>query len=72
MKIAVKVHPGARQERVQKGEVWEVWVREKPEKGRANRRVMELVAEELGVSRRKVRIIKGKTSRSKILEVEDA
>ncbi len=72
MKIQVRVHPRARRERVQRGDVWEVWVREAPEKGMANRRLVELVAEELGVPKTKIRIIRGAASRNKLLEVEDA
>ncbi len=72
MKIPVKVHPRARRERVQRGEVWEVWVKEAPEKGRANRRLIELVAKELGVSKSRVKIIRGGSSRQKVVEVEDA
>lgn len=41
-----------------------------PEEGRANRALIALLAETLGVSERQVRLTKGAGSRSKTVEVE--
>ncbi len=71
MKIEVKVHPKAKREKVLKGNPWQVWVKEAPEKGKANERLREIVAEEMGVSKSRVKIVKGISSRFKILEVND-
>jgi uncharacterized protein (TIGR00251 family) len=66
--IRVKVHPGSKEERVEKrGDLWEVWVRERPKKGRAN----EAVAKILRRFFRKVKLVKGEKSRIKLFEVEE-
>ncbi|MCD6454604.1 MAG: DUF167 domain-containing protein [Candidatus Aminicenantes bacterium] len=73
MKIRVKVHPRAKKEKVIEGEdLWEIWVNEPPEGGKANKRVIELLAKKLGISKSRIEIITGHKSRQKILEVKDA
>ena len=47
-----------------------VWVHAAPEKGRANRQVCEVIAEELGVRPSRIRIVSGVTSAKKIVEVD--
>jgi len=49
-----------------------IGVREAPEKGKANRALIKLLAESLGVSRRDIRILRGLTSRDKLIEVIDS
>ena len=46
-----------------------VYVTAPPEDGRANEAVIEAVAEWLGVKRRQVEIIRGATSRNKVVRV---
>lgn len=41
-----------------------------PEKGKANKRIIELVSRELEIKKNKLRIISGETSNRKIIEVE--
>lgn len=67
MDIFVKVIPGARQEKVKHtvGGHYRVHVKTPPEKGKANERLVELLAEYFGISRRQVVIRSGKTSRLK-------
>ncbi len=73
MKIEVKVFPGAnRNELVEKEGKIKVYVNPSPDKGKANFRVIELVAEKYGVKKRDVKIVRGLTSRNKILEVNSA
>lgn len=70
MLIKVRVKTGAKRESLKKvGDRYEVAVREKPERNAANARVLALMAAELGVSQKKLRIIKGHHSPSKTLSI---
>ncbi|MFA6636059.1 MAG: DUF167 domain-containing protein [Candidatus Omnitrophota bacterium] len=71
MKIEVKVFPGSKRELVEEkdGKV-KIYVHSPPDKGKANARVVELVAEKYGVRKSQVKIVRGVLSRNKILEVE--
>lgn len=71
MKILVKAKPGAREERVEQidGQTFRVSVKEPPVKGQANEAILRVVAAYLGVSRARVRITSGHTSRSKVIEI---
>ena len=62
---------GAKKELVTKRgpDSYDISVREPAERNLANRRVLELVARELGLSVGKVRIVSGHHSPSKILSV---
>ena len=48
-----------------------VWVHAAAEKGRANRQVLEVLAEDLGVPRSRLRILSGAGSKKKIVQVDD-
>jgi uncharacterized protein YggU (UPF0235/DUF167 family) len=65
--IRVRVVPNSRRESVAqgKGDVLEVRVREKAERGEANARVRQLVALHVGVPLSKVRILAGQRSPTK-------
>lgn len=71
MKIFVKVKPEAKQEKVEEIDDtnFKVWVKEPPEKGRANRAVLKVLADYLNTSQSNVRIISGNTSRNKVIEI---
>ncbi len=71
MYIKVHVVAGAKKELVTKRgpDSYDISVREPAERNLANRRVLELVARELGLSVGKVRIVSGHHSPSKILSV---
>jgi len=71
MKIFVKVKPKAKEEKVQKidGINFKVWVRELPEKGKANRAVIKSLADYFKVSQSNIKIISGSASRLKIIEI---
>ncbi|MEK7093281.1 MAG: DUF167 domain-containing protein [Patescibacteria group bacterium] len=73
MHIKVRVKTGAKNESIRElpDGRFEISVREKPEANMANNRVAELVAEHLGVSAKKVRIVKGHHHPSKILSAGD-
>lgn len=72
MKISVKVKPSAKQERLEKrgDKDFYIWVREKPQEGRANQAVIKVLAEYFGVSKSEVTLLKGQTSKEKIFEVK--
>ena len=71
MHIKVRVKTGAKNERVRKvaDDCFEINVREKPEANAANRRVLELLAMHLNISRKRLRITKGHHSPSKHVAV---
>ena len=71
-RIELTVSPGAaRSELVGRhGDGWRARVAAPPERGRANRVLVELLAEALGVPRDKVTVVAGKTARRKVVEVD--
>lgn len=73
IRLAVRVQPGARRnallDRLANGE-WKLAVSAPPEDGRANEAVVELLAGLLGVKRRALTVVRGASSRSKVIEVE--
>jgi uncharacterized protein (TIGR00251 family) len=72
MKIRVKVKPNSRTAEVsQGGDSFIVKVKEPPKEGKANQAVIKLLAEHFGVPQRRVRILSGFNSRSKIIEVRE-
>jgi len=71
LRLRVRVKPSSKREGVRsldEGSL-EVRVGAPPEKGRANERLIELVSEYYGVRKSDVRILKGASSRNKLLEV---
>jgi uncharacterized protein YggU (UPF0235/DUF167 family) len=70
MRIRVRVHSGARVARTeQRGQELHVWVSTPPVGGRANESVVEVLAERHGVPRSSVRLVSGRTSRTKTFEL---
>jgi uncharacterized protein (TIGR00251 family) len=73
MKIEVKVKPGSkREEVVQEEHGLTLRVKDPPVQGRANRAVIRLLARHFGVPEGQVRILKGFTSRHKLIEIPDS
>lgn len=71
MKITVRVTTGAAaDEVVERDGVWRVRVRARPEAGRANAAVVATIAKELGVPKSHVSIVRGASSRNKVLFVD--
>ncbi len=72
MRLKVRVKPGSKREGVREitPDHLEVKVSAPPEKGKANERVVELLAKHYGVRKSAVRILKGETSREKIIEID--
>ncbi|MDP3965484.1 MAG: DUF167 domain-containing protein [bacterium] len=73
MYIKVRVKTGQKKESVEPGSkgVFKIGVKEKAERNSANARVIKIIAERLGVPAKKVRIVNGHHSRSKILAISE-
>jgi hypothetical protein len=74
VKFFVKAHPKSKREKVVRVDEnhFEVWVKEPPDKGKANEAVREKLAEHLGVARSKISVVSGHASRSKVIELLEA
>lgn len=70
-RLAVRVTPGARSEAVDlvDGKLV-VKVRAKPEAGKANAAVVALVASALAIAPSRLRVVRGDTSREKLLRID--
>lgn len=73
MRFNVRVQPRASKDEVVGlvNGVLRVRLRAPPVEGAANRALIEFLADQLGVSRRYVRIVSGIGSRNKVIEVDD-
>lgn len=73
MLCKVKVFPCAKKEEVLRTaeDSFEVKVKEKPEKGMANKAVLRALSSFLGLPLKKARIIKGFRRKNKIIEINE-
>ena len=71
MKIAVRVKTNARKNDVQELEAgaFVVYTTASPIEGKANAKVIELLAEHFGKPKRCITIVRGETSKEKIIEI---
>lgn len=71
MKVFVKVKPKASRNTVKKvdGIHFTVWIKEAPEKGRANEAVIKLLAEYFGAAPSQIRLVSGFSLRGKVFEI---
>jgi len=71
MKISVKLKPNAKEDRIEKisENQFSIWVKARPQKGKANQAAIGILAEYFGVSQSRVKLLKGQTSRYKQLEI---
>lgn len=82
MRIICHITPHAKENKVEKqrvlalggidandGELYKVCVTAAPEKGKANKKTIELLAEYFKVAKSQIRIIRGEISRNKIIEI---
>lgn len=82
MKIICHIAPHAKENKIEKqqtlllgcretnnSELYKIYVTAAPEQGKANKKMFELLAEYFKVSKSQIRIIKGETSRNKIVEI---
>jgi uncharacterized protein len=72
MKIFIKAHPKSKKILVLKNDEhhYDVWVREAPDKGKANQAVIEALSDHLDVPRSKISLTSGHTSRNKTIEID--
>jgi len=74
LRLEIKVFPkSSREELVKSGSRIKAYIKAAPDRGKANKALLDLVAKEYKVKKCDVKIVTGKTSRNKVLEVsEDA
>ncbi len=73
MKIKVKVKPNSKKEEIKKIEedFYEIRVTVVPEKGKANKKVIEILSKHLKVPKSKIKLVKGEKSKEKIFEIDN-
>ena len=71
MRIEIKVFPKSQREEIvrQEGAI-KAYIKAAPDKGKANKALIGLIAKEYGVKKSDVRIVTGQTSRNKVVEIE--
>ncbi len=72
MYVKVKVHAGERKDLLlqKKEDAFEIWTKAPAEQGRANEAVRQMLAKHLKTDYKKLHLIKGATSPSKIFEIK--
>ncbi len=50
---------------------YEIAIKAKPEKGKANKEIIELLAKFFNIKKNQITIVKGHKSRQKIIQIED-
>ena len=72
MDLQIRVRPRAGRNTIEIGDDGQVTVRvtAAPERGRANEAVVELLAKKLGVSKSSVTVVRGLTSRDKVVRID--
>ncbi len=71
MFIKVKVFPEEKENKILKKnkDSFSIWVKEKAGQGRANRKVVEILAEFFNVGRSEIRLVRGAKTRNKIFDI---
>ncbi len=71
-RLAVKVTPNAGRNEVKgiKEGVWQIKIGAPPDKGKANKALVDFLAEKLGLKKSAVVIVKGQTGRNKAIIIE--
>jgi len=71
MLIKVKAYPQAgKQEIIKKGnDSFEIWVKEKPIQGQANRAIITILSDYFKIPRENIKLVKGFRERNKIFEI---
>ena len=71
MRISVKVKPNARQNSINQIDenTFEVRVTVPPEKGKANKKVIELLAKHFHTAKSNIELVSGETSKEKVFEI---
>ncbi len=71
-RLKVRASPGSKVERIVGvyGDALKIAVQAPPEKGRANERLLEVLAEALGLPARALSLVAGATARDKVVGIE--
>ena len=71
MYIKIKVHPGARTDKILKkaGDAYEIWVKAAAERGLANAAAIRLLAASAGADPKRIFLVKGARTPSKIVKI---
>ncbi len=71
-RLAIKVSPNTGRNEITgwRGDVLQIKIAAAPEKGKANKELIDFLGRALGIKKSAITIIKGKTSRNKIIEIE--
>jgi len=71
-RFEVRVTPAARYSAVsgRYGDAWKISVTAPPDRGRANTALVTLLADELGVPSGSIRILRGHSARTKLVEID--
>lgn len=71
MFIKLKVHPGERRDKIMKkaADSYEIWTKARPERGLANASALRQLSLELKVDAKKIMLVKGAQSSSKIVKI---
>ena len=63
--------PGAKQQKIKKeSDYFKIYLKSKPEKGRANKELITLLADYFNVLKSSIKIVKGEFSKNKIIKLE--
>lgn len=73
MKIRVKVKPNSRIEAIKQIEhdYYEIKVTVPPEKGKANKRVIEILSKHLKIPKSNITILRGETAKEKLFDISE-
>ncbi len=72
MRLKIRVIPNAKRRRVEReGEKIKVYVCSLPERGKANRELIEALSEHFKVKKSSVKIVSGAASREKVIEIDE-
>lgn len=73
MLVKLKVHPASKKSAILKksDDAYEIWVRAPAENGLANKEALATLAQAVGCPAKKIIIVKGSTSPSKIVKIYD-
>ncbi|MFX1449701.1 MAG: DUF167 domain-containing protein [Promethearchaeota archaeon] len=69
--IEVQVKPNSKQQKIQKlsDKLYEIWVKSKPERGKANKELIKLLADYFGMHQNQIEIVQGLKSRNKMIKI---
>ena len=71
MKIKIRVIPNAKKVEIKKeNDYLKIKLKSKPENGKANKELIEILSEYFNISKVKIRILSGLKSRNKVVEIE--